>query len=105
MTANAGLRKALLESLTHLEPADDVDESLRKLLMAKARSDLLKYEVMCRAFEKKYKMDFDAFRTSDFMKEPPSEVEQDYFDWELAVTRMGEVKSQLAKLAAINESL
>ncbi|MEW6667544.1 MAG: hypothetical protein AB1512_20245 [Thermodesulfobacteriota bacterium] len=103
MIAKSGLNKALLESLSHLEPADDADESLRKLLMAKARSDLLKYEVISRGFQKKYNLDFDAFRTSDLMKEPPPEVEQDYFDWELAVTRMDEVRNQLAKLAAMNE--
>jgi hypothetical protein len=103
MIANSGVTKELLDSLSDLEPAKDVDESLRKLLMAKARNDLLKYEVISRGFEKKYKMDFETFRTSDLMKKPPSEVEQDYFDWELAVTRMDEVESQLDKLAAMNE--
>ena len=103
MIAKSGVTKELLDSLSHLEPATDVDESLRKLLMAKARSDLLKYEVSARGFQKKYKMDFETFRTSDLMKKPPSEVEQDYFDWELAVTRIDEVIKQLDKLAAINE--
>ncbi len=37
------------------------------------------------------------------MKEPPHEVEQDYFDWELTITRIDEVKSELDKLAAMNE--
>jgi hypothetical protein len=31
MAAKSGLNKDLLESLTRLEPANDVDESLRKL--------------------------------------------------------------------------
>ncbi len=65
------LRKDLLDSLSHLEPANDVDESLRRLLMRKARNDLLKYEVISRGFQKKYKMDFESFRKSDLMKEPP----------------------------------
>lgn len=65
-------------------------------------NDLLKYEVVSRGFQKKYEMDFETFRTSDLMKEPPHEVEQDYFDWELAITRMDEVKSELDKLAAMN---
>ena len=103
MIARSGLTKELLESLTHLEPAHDVDESLRKLLMAKARSDLMRYEVISRSCQKKYKMDFNVFRISDFMKAPPPEVEQDYFDGELVVTRMDEVRSQLTKLAAMNE--
>jgi hypothetical protein len=103
MIAKSGVTKDLLESLSHLEPANDVDESLRKLLMAKARNDLLKYEVITRGFQRKYKTDFESFRTSDLMKEPSFEVEQDYFDWELAVTRMDEVRKQLDKLAAMNE--
>jgi hypothetical protein len=103
MIAKSGVTKDLLDSLSRLEPANDVDESLRRLLMRKARNDLLKYEVISRGFQKKYKMDFESFRKSDLMKEPPSEVEQDYFDWELAITRMDEVKSQLDRLAAMNE--
>jgi hypothetical protein len=82
-----------------------VDESLRRPLMRKARNDLLKYEVISRGIRKKYKMDFESFMKSDLMKEPPSEVEQDYFDWELAITRMDEVKSQLDRLASMNEQL
>jgi hypothetical protein len=103
MIAKSSVTKDLLDSLSHLEPANNVDESLRRLLMGKAKNDLLKYEVVCRGFQKKYKMDFEAFRTSDLMKEPPHEVEQDYFDWELAITRIDEVKRQLDKLAAMNE--
>jgi hypothetical protein len=103
MIGKSSVTKDLLDSLSHLEPANNVDESLRRLLMGKARNDLLKYEVVCRSFQKKYKMDFETFRTSALMKEPPNEVEQDYFDWELAITRMDEVKSELDKLAAMNE--
>ena len=44
--------KELLESLSRLEPAKDLDESLRKLLVAKAPSDLIKYEVMVKTFVK-----------------------------------------------------
>jgi hypothetical protein len=103
MIGKSSVTKDLLDSLSHLEPANNVDESLRRLLMGKARNDLLKYEVVCRGFQKKYKMDFETFRASALMKEPPNEVEQDYFDWELAITRMDEVKSELDKLAAMNE--
>ena len=98
MISKSTTSKELLESLSRLEPAKDTDESLRKLLVAKARSDLIKYEVMVKNFSKKYSMDFYEFKESKLMQEPPFEVEQDYFDWELAITRLDEIREELGKL-------
>lgn len=89
--------KELLDTLIRLEPAKEPNESLRKLLRQKVLSDIRKYEVMSTTFQKKYSTDFNTFRQS--LPQEDWEVEQDYFDWELAETRLGELRSELARLS------
>jgi len=48
-------------------------------------------------------MDFYAFKESELMRDPPFEVQQDYFDWELAITRLDETRKELEKLETLNE--
>lgn len=93
------VNKKLIEALIRLEPADDPDESLKRLLLDKIRGELRKYDVIRQDFEKKYKMEFFAFKESGLMKEPTYEVEQDYFDWELAITRIDELREELQRLS------
>lgn len=45
--------KELLETLIRLEPAQEPNESLRKLLRQKVLSDIRKYEVISTTFQKK----------------------------------------------------
>ncbi|WP_338835424.1 hypothetical protein [Neomoorella thermoacetica] len=44
--------KELLETLIRLEPAQEPNESLRKLLRQKVLSDIRKYEVISTTFQK-----------------------------------------------------
>ena len=41
-------------------------------------------------FEAKYRQNFETFRQQVLRSEPDFETEQDYFDWELAVTSMSD---------------
>ena len=51
---------------------------------------MIKYQTIARWFETKYSRTFVAFRYQVLNSEPSMEIEQDYFDWELAVTGIEE---------------
>lgn len=95
MTTQPVTDATLLELLSKLEPGGNVDDSLRKLLLAKARSGLVKYRLLDQEFHREYGTDFVSFKSSERMKQPSSRVEQDYFDWELAVTMIDELENVL----------
>jgi hypothetical protein len=101
MASNSVTDTALLDILSKLEPGQDVDESLRKLLLAKARNDLIKHRLMDQGFRKEYGTDFFTFKSSDRMKQPSFKVEQDYFDWELAVTMIDDLEDMLKVLQGV----
>jgi len=94
------INRDLLEAIGKVEPAGSPGESLRRIVVERLRSEIRKYNFMQQKFEQKYQMDLAAFRTSEFMREASWEVEQDYFDWELAVTRSAELREELEKLAS-----
>ena len=98
MATEQTINTQLLDILSRLEPGDNLDESLRKLLIQKVRRDLTKYRVLMQRFENEYGMDFFSFKDSDFMKMPSEKTEQDYFDWEMAVTLCDEREETLGLL-------
>ena len=90
--------KVLESSLERLEPTGDYNQSLAKVLLAHARRNLAKYDLMVKNFEKKYGMSFAEFSDSDLMKEPAFEVEQDFFDWDMAVTGLEDMRQEIQLL-------
>jgi hypothetical protein len=93
--------KVLESSLERLEPTGDYNQSLAKVLLAHARRNLAKYDLMVKNFEKKYGMSFAEFSNSDLMKEPAFEVEQDFFDWDMAVTGLEDMHQEIQLLEAL----
>jgi len=75
-----------------------VEESLTKLLLVQARRNSLKYQMMDRRFRKKYQKAFEPFRAERVGSPMPFEVEQNYFDWELAITGMDEMREEIERL-------
>ena len=71
---------------------------MAELLLERAQKNLIKYQVGARQFETKYGRSFDAFRQVILSTEPPFEMEQDYFDWELAVTAIGDMQREIQRL-------
>lgn len=93
--------KVLESSLERLEPTGDYNQSLARVLLAHARRNLAKYDLMIRNFEKKYDMSFTEFLDSDRMKEPAFEVEQDFFDWDMAITGLEDMRQEIQLLEAL----
>ncbi len=75
-----------------------VEESLTKLLLVQARRNSLKYQMMDRRFRKKYQKTFEQFRPERVGSPMPFEVEQNYFNWELAITGMDEMREEIERL-------
>ena len=46
-------------------------------------------------------MSFAEFSDSDLMKEPAFEVEQDFFDWDMAVTGLEDMRQEIQLLEAL----
>jgi hypothetical protein len=82
-------------------PSRSFEESLTKLLLVQARRNLLKYQMMDRHFQKKYRNTFEQFRAERLGSPMPFEVEQHYFDWELAITGIDEMKEEIERLEAL----
>ena len=70
-------------------------------MLEKARRTYLKYKIINELLQSKYNMQFDEFSKSKFMEEPSFEVEQDFFDWDMAITGMGDMVSEIKHLESM----
>lgn len=95
---------ALVEaSARRLFPDLSVDQVWVELLLERAQKNLIKYKAMARRFEARYGQDFQTFRQKIVDSEPPEEVEQDYFDWELAVTGIADMEDEIERLKGLKQ--
>ena len=88
-------------SAQRLFPDLNLNQVLAELLLERAQRNLIKYQTMARQFEFKYSQDFDTFRQTVLGSEPPFEIEQDYFDWELAVTGTADMEKEIKRLRSM----
>ena len=91
------LEKKIEESLHLLEPSIDPGEGIVNLLLEKARRNYVKYRLMDERFHHKYRIAFEMFKNSATMREPSFEVEQDFFDWDMAITGMTDMEEEVQK--------
>lgn len=88
----------LQDSAQRLFPNLDFDQVFAQLLLERAQKNLIKYRTAVRNFETQYGVDFPTFRQQILAGQPSFEVEQDYFDWELAVTATGDMEDEIKRL-------
>ncbi len=89
-------------SARHLFPNQSLDQVLAELLLERAQKNLLKYQVMARQLAAKYEQNFDAFREIILNSEPDFEMEQDYYDWEMAVTGIADMQQEIERLRGLS---
>ncbi len=53
---------------------------------------------MARRFKTKYQQDFPDFRKDISESDPGFESEQDYFDWEMAITGIADMTAEIENL-------
>jgi hypothetical protein len=95
MSINAA---AVQASAQRLFPNQSIDQVLAELLLERAQKNLIKYQTLARQFETKYGKDFSKFRQEVLQSAPAFEIEQDYFDWELAVSGIRDMEDEIAGL-------
>ncbi len=91
----------LRSSVDRLMPDRTLEEALATLLLDEARRNLVKYRAIDRRFQRKYQTTFAEFRQRVIGADTSFEEEQDYFDWELAVTGIEEMEEEIRNLEAI----
>jgi len=84
--------------MDRLMPDRTPEEALAALLLDEARRNLVKYRAMDRRFQQKYQTTFAEFRQKVVGADTSFEEEQDYFDWELAITGIGEMEEEIRGL-------
>ncbi len=90
----------LMAAIERLEPGDDLDAKIRRLVESEIRRRLARYELSDRLFRQKYGMTLAEFEANDMLKKLgySFEAESDYQDWDLAVDGIETLRRQLADL-------
>ena len=94
---------AIESSAKRLFPNLQPEQAIVELLLERAQKNLIKYQSAAREFETKYSQDFETFRKKIISSNPDSATEQDYFDWELAVTGVADMQDEIKRLKALQK--
>ena len=86
------LNPKIKEAIAHLDPNGDFGEGVARLYKEKIFRDTVKYELMIKNFKKKYKMDYHSFKEKVKNEDVTFEEEQDFFDWDMAITAIQDLK-------------
>ena len=73
------------------------------MLLAQARKNLIHYRATVHRFEQKYQQEFALFRQQILAGEPAWEAEQDYFNWEMAMTGITDMKREIERLQTLGQ--
>jgi hypothetical protein len=90
-------------SAQRMFPNLSLEQALTALLLERAQKNLIKYQTMVRQFEAEYGQDFETFRQTVLHSEPPFETEQDYFDWEMAVSGISDMEEEIRRLKGLSQ--
>jgi hypothetical protein len=78
----------------------DPEKGTIQLVINELHRRLAEYKLMAKIFQKRYKMDFDEFKSKKVVEslDYSFEVEEDYCDWELALDGIQTISAELKKL-------
>ena len=96
---------AIESSTKRLFPNLQPEQAIVELLLERAQKNLIKYQTAAREFETKYAQTFETFRKKILSSKPDSATEQDYFDWELAVTGIADMQDEIKRLEEFDSDL
>jgi len=93
----------IASSVRRLFPNQTPEQAMVELLLERAQKNLIKYETAARQFQVIYGISFSAFRKKVAAGEVSADEEQDYFDWELAMTGIDDMCAEIKRLKAMNK--
>ncbi len=88
----------ILNTIGKIEPERSLDRSILRLLEREIVKRITKYQLMVHGFEKKYCLTFDEFEKRIKKSKPAFAEEQDYYDWDMAVTAMEDIEQEHQKV-------
>jgi hypothetical protein len=95
-----------VEASAHrLFPNLRLDQVMVELLLERAQKNFIKYQTAVRQFEVKYPQGFDALRDAVIREATTADGEQDYFDWELAVSGVSDMTEEIERLKNLIEAV
>jgi hypothetical protein len=95
-----------VEASAHrLFPNLSLDQVMVELLLERAQKNLIKYQTAVRQFEIKYPQGFDAMRDTVIRETATAAGEQDYFDWELAVSGVSDMTEEIERLRSLTNAV
>ncbi len=91
------------DSARRLFPDLSLDQVMAELLLERAQKNLIKYQTALRQFEAKYPQGFTRLREAVTQTRANAEQEQDYFDWELAVSAADDMTDEINRLKRVRK--
>jgi len=88
-------------SAKRLFPGLSPEKAFAELLLERAQKNLIKYQAVARRLEAKHQQSFETFRRQILHSEPGFKLEQDYFDWEMAVTGIADMTEEIERLRGL----
>ena len=90
------------DSARRLFPNRSLDQVMAELLLERAQNNLIKYQTALRHFEVKYPQGFASLRAAVTHEQTDAAQEQDYFDWELAVSGVSDMTDEIERLKRVS---
>jgi len=81
----------LFKQLVFITEKQNATDAITVLIQNEIRRKISKYEYIISNFEKKHKMTFDAFEREYLNNKNHTTIEQDYFDWDMAITILEDI--------------
>jgi hypothetical protein len=95
MNVTIKLPERIKEGIISLTEKNNVVDGIKDLVKQELIRKKTKYLFMVRNFEKKYGMKFKEFEQKNKNKKMDYETEKDYFDWDMALTALEDIKEEI----------
>lgn len=95
MNITIKLPERIKEGIISITEKNNVVDGIKDLVKQELIRKKTKYLFMVRNFEKKYGMKFKEFEQKNKNKKMDYETEKDYFDWDMALTALEDIKEEI----------
>lgn len=89
------LPEKIKDDILSITKKDDVVDGIKALVKQELIRKKAKYLFIVKNFEKKYGMKFRDFEKKIKNKKMDYETEKDYFDWDMVVTALDDIKDEI----------
>ncbi len=95
MNITIKLPEKIKDEIISITEKSNVVDGIKDLVKQEMIRKKTKYLFMLRNFEKKYGMKFKEFEQKNKNRKMDYETEKDYFDWDMALTAIEDIREEL----------